>query len=263
MRRLLHITRFAFKANLAYRFTGLFTLLTNLFYVVVMYFLWRSIYQEKTVIRGMTFDQAFVYMTFAGSVVVLFTTYSEWIMSDHIVQGTITVDMLRPLDYQMQRLFQSMGFLLFNLLLITAPTAVVIVLFFRADMVTGINLLFFPVSLLLAYLISFAFDYVVGVTAFYTESIWGIVKVKEVLILLLSGALIPLRFFPEGIQNALRFLPFQAIYNLPLTILTDPVKPLAVYGRMLGVQAFWAVGLLLAGRLYFRQASKVLTVAGG
>jgi ABC-2 type transport system permease protein len=79
----------------------------------------------------------------------------------------------------------------------------------------------------------------------------------------LSGALIPFAFFPEPIRAVLAWLPFQAIYNVPLTLLLKPaLEPLQALG-LVGTQAAWIAVLILGSRLAFVRASRVLTVNGG
>jgi ABC-2 type transport system permease protein len=82
-------------------------------------------------------------------------------------------------------------------------------------------------------------------------------------VLVLSGGLIPLRFFPENIRHVLMYLPFQGIYNTPASILVDSSLSISNYWSMLGVQAIWGLALLCAGRLFFARAVKVVTINGG
>ena len=103
----------------------------------------------------------------------------------------------------------------------------------------------------------------IGLTSFYTESIWGISSTKDIIILFLSGSLIPLQFFPEAAQKVLKLLPFQAMYHLPLMMLVEPEQSTATYLTSLGIQIFWVVVLLILARLYYNKAIKVLRVAGG
>ena len=121
----------------------------------------------------------------------------------------------------------------------------------------------FPISLLLAFLISFSIDYFIGLMGFYSESVWGLSTTKEIIITVFSGALIPLQFFPEAMQKVLFWLPFQAIYHTPLMMLTKPDQGLSIFLPMMAVQLTWAVGLFLAARLFYNQAIKVLRIAGG
>ncbi|MBN1890042.1 MAG: ABC-2 family transporter protein [Thermoflexales bacterium] len=262
MKGYLSLLKGTYMARGAYRFTFLFTLTGNLLYIALLYFLWASIYRQSETLRGMTFNQAFVYVALAGSIFVLFKTWTEWGMSRSIVNGAIVVDLIKPLDYQLQMLSRAAGFALTNLVLITAPSVLVLFLAFGVGISPSIGLVFFPMGLLLAFLISFNLDYIVGLSGFYTESLWGISMTKEIITSLLSGALVPLQFFPEAAQSILRLLPFQAIYHVPLTMVTSPVDLQACL-RLLAVQAFWVVALFALSRLVYNKAVKVLTVNGG
>jgi len=259
----LALTRSSFMAVMMYRLSFVFTFIGNLLYIALLYFLWGSIYRDVDTIRGMSFNQAFVYVALAGSIFTMVKTWADWEISYHITSGAIIMDLIKPLDFQLYVLSQTAGFLLFNFSMIALPSALVLFLFFGAEIEVGVGLFFLPPALILAFLVSFAIDYIVGLTSFYTESIWGISMTKEIIITLLSGALVPLQFFPDVAQRFLRLLPFQAIYHVPLTMLTSPDLGLEGCAGLMGTQAAWVLILFLLGRLFFTRASRVLTVSGG
>jgi ABC-2 type transport system permease protein len=246
-----------------YRFSFFFTLMGNLLYMTLIYFLWKSIYASSVTIHGMTFNQTFIYLAVAGSLFILFTTGTDWNISNRIIDGSLIVDLLKPVDFQFLTLARTTGYTIFDLVVITVPSLLVLFLGFRADMKLGIGLLFFPIGLILSFLISFAIDFSVGLTSFYTESLWGISMTKTVITSLLSGALIPLPFFPQAAQNILRLLPFQAIYNIPLSMITSPNLGALDYLRALGVQVLWIAILFTFCRWFYQRAFNVLTVSGG
>lgn len=229
----------------------------------VAYYLWRSIYSSADVIRGMTFDQTFLYVALGSSVFILLKTYTDWYMSYDIREGRIIMDLIKPIDYQFYVLAFNVGFLLTNFIGITFPTVILLAFVFKVKFTIGLGLLFVPLSVVFAFLISFALDYIIGLSGFYTESIWGISMVKEIIVTFLSGALIPLQFFPDGIQKILLLLPFQAVYHTPLMLVTHPQQPLGTLVSMLLVQAFWVVVLFVASRMFFFQAVKILRISGG
>lgn len=263
MRRYLPVTRASFMLGFIYRLHMFFTLLTNIVYIVVIYFLWRSIYRSYDTLHGMTFEQTFLYLALASSVFVLFKTFTDWQMSRDIITGEIARMLLRPVDYQGIMFANAGGQMLMQMMLLTLPTLLLLLLVFRVHIPLGINILFFFISIGLSYILSFLLDYMVGLSSFYTQSLWGISTTKEILVLTLSGSLIPLPFFPEAVRNVLHFLPFQAIFNVPITMLTDPSLGLPDFVNMLGIQLLWVGALLIASRLFFRQAVKVLTINGG
>jgi ABC-2 type transport system permease protein len=263
MRGYIAFLRGAMMVGVVYRLGFLFTILGNVVYMIVAYFLWRSIYAGSESINGLTFDQALLYVALGSTLFILLKTYTDWGMSHEIRDGTISVYLTKPIDYQLYNFFTTIGFSSTSLITVTLPTVVMLLLVFRIHVDIGIGFLFFPFSMLLAFLISFNFDYAVGLTAFYTESIWGISTTKEILVSVLSGALLPLQFFPEALQRILMVLPFQAIYFTPLMMVTKPVQEAGVFLQMLAVQAFWAAATFLLSRLFYNHAVKVLRVAGG
>lgn len=263
MRAYLALTRGSFMIGLVYRFGFLFTILGNVIYLGVAYYLWRSIYQHSETIRGLTFNETFLYVALGSAVFILLKTYADWFISYEIREGLISIYLTKPLDYQLYALFSSFGSLLMNLSAITLPTILILTLVFGVEIQLGPGLLFFPLSLLLAFLISFCFDYFIGLVAFYTESVWGLTITKEIIVTVFSGALIPLQFFPDALQRVLLALPFQAIYHTPLMMATRPALGVEAYLPMLALQAMWAVVLFALTRLFYNQAVKVLRISGG
>jgi ABC-2 type transport system permease protein len=263
MRKYLAFMRCAFLTGVVWRLNYVFTLVSNLVFIVVLYYLWKSIYGASQTMNGMTFNQVFVYMTVASSIFVLFKTWLEWFISRDIISGAIAMKLTKPMDYQCLVISQASGQMLNNVIIITIPSMVVLFVVFKASLPLGWNVPFFCLSLPLACLLSLFIDYMAGITSFYTESLWGISTSKEIIVLVLSGGLVPLRFFPESIRHALMYLPFQGIYHTPASILVDSSLSIGDYWSMLGVQALWAALLLCAGRLFFAQAVKVVTINGG
>lgn len=263
IRQYLAATRAAFMVGIVYRFGFIFTIIGSFVYLGVAYFLWRSIYASQESMRGLTFNQAFLYVALGSAIFVLLKTYTDWELAYQIREGMIASLLIKPIDFQLYTLFISFGLFLINVLAITLPTFLALVFFFRVEFPLGPGVALFPASLVLAFLVSFAIDYFIGLLGFYTESTWGLATTKDIIITVFSGALVPLQFFPQAMQDVLFFLPFQAIYHTPIMMLTRPDLPLAELLAMLGVQGFWALALLLLSRLFYNQAIKVLRISGG
>jgi len=263
VRKYLALSKGWFMTGMVYRFGFIATIVGNILYMVIAYYLWTSVYDGQEVINGLSFDQTFLYVALASTVFILFNTYVDWLMSFEIREGRITNYLVKPIDHQLAVLAYGGGRTILNILIVTVPTALLLTFAFGVAIPVGVGLLLFPVSLFLAFLISFCFDYAVGLTGFYTESIWGLVTVKETLILALSGALIPIQFFPEGLQNLLRWLPFSAIYHTPLMMITQPDQGLGLLLERLAFQFFWVGTLFVFTRLFYNRAIKVLRIAGG
>ncbi|MBL8063122.1 MAG: ABC-2 family transporter protein [Anaerolineales bacterium] len=263
MKSYLALLRGSYMVGLVYRYGFLFNIAGNVLYMSVTYFLWRSIYQGRETLNGLTFDQTYIYVALGSAVFILLKTYVDWQLSFDIREGMIATYLIKPIDLQLYILFTSLGYCLMSLSAITIPTFLLLIFVFHIEIPLGVGLLIFPFSLVLAYLLSFCFDYFVGLLCFYTESIWGLSITKDIIVTVLSGALIPLQFFPDVIQNVLMWLPFQAIYYTPLTMVAQPTLGWETFLPMLGVQLFWVIALFGLTRLFYDQAIKVLRISGG
>ena len=263
MKSYLALMRGSYMVGMIYRFGFIFTILGNIVYMSVTYFLWRSIYRNSATLHGLTFDETFIYVALGSAVFILLKTYADWYISYEIREGIIAIYLTKPLDFQLYALFTSLGSVLINLTAITVPTILLLALVFKVNISFGLGLVLFPLSLLLAFLVSFSFDYFIGLMAFYTESTWGLSMTKEIIVTVLSGALVPLQFFPDAIQRVLLLLPFQAIYYSPLMMVSQPNLGWETFLPMLTVQLIWALVLFVAARLFYNQAIKVLRVSGG
>lgn len=263
MRSYLPIARATYMIGIVYRFGFLFTIFGSIVYLGVAYYLWKSIYRYSDTIRGLTFNETFIYVALGSAIFILLKTYADWYIHYEIREGIIANYLTKPLDFQIYALFANLGSLLMNLTAVTVPTALVMLFVFKVKVTFGIGLFLFPISLMLAFLISFSIDYFIGLLGFYSESVWGFSTTKEIIVTVFSGALIPLQFFPEAMQKVLFWLPFQAIYHTPLMMITRPNQGLDIFLPMISIQLVWAVILFVLARLFYNQAIKVLRIAGG
>jgi len=265
LRRYFSLTRAGILESFTFRSSLFLNLLGNLVYMIVMFFLWRAIYASspQTTVNGMTFRETLVYLTMAGAIFSTLDVYLVWKMGRDIQSGQISLYFTKPMDFFLREFFYVSGNVVVQLFLTLLPTFLIVCMFTGWTIPLGWNLMVFVPALFLSLLLNFSIDFIVGTLCLYTQSFWGINMVKEVIVLLLSGATVPLAFFPGTFRTVASFLPFQAMYNLPLQILISHTYTWADYGRALGVQLFWVVVLVTLGRLFFRQSSKIITVNGG
>ena len=248
-----------------YRMSVVVMLFGNIMYLIIIYNLWKAIYAsvDTPTVNGMTFSDTMIYLVLASAQFSFMEAYLVWEMGRGIQNGDIVIQLIKPISYESFQLFLIAGGNVFNFVVTFIPT------FFIVQFVTGwaipmgINLLYYLVSVILGSLINFAVDYFVGTICLYTHSVWGINIMKQILVTFLSGATVPLAFFPEILYKVIMFLPFHAIYNTPLTLLIHNDLPGAEVGRMLFTQLIWVVVMLVLARGFWKMSEKVITVNGG
>jgi ABC-2 type transport system permease protein len=78
----------------------------------------------------------------------------------------------------------------------------------------------------------------------------------------LTGAIIPIPFFPEPFRTIANLLPFGAMQNVPLRIYSGDITGSEMYTAIL-LQIFWLLVLLITGNLFMKRSLKYIIVQGG
>ena len=267
LKRNLTLTRAGVIEALQFRLSFVVIVIGNLLYLIVVYFLWKAIYASAgtDVVNGMTFSDTLIYLVLATALFNFMEMYTVWEIGRAIQSGKIVLDLLKPIEYRKYLFWSYSGSFVTQFFLTFFPTFLVVSAVTHGAIHFGWNLLFFVPSVVLAISINFSIDFLVGTICLYTESIWGINIMKQVVVLLLSGATIPLAFFPEKLRDIVELLPFAAIYDVPLKLLLwdgvslEPQEPWC----MLGFQLFWSIVMILLSKLFWKVSLRQITVNGG
>jgi len=183
-----------------------------------------------------------------------------------IMEGSISYEMVRPVDLYNRWFCQAAANRLARALLRCAPILIVALIMpepYRMSLPANAgHFLLFLLSLLLSLGVVVSFSMLMYISLFYTLSPMGVRIIVAVLSDFLAGATVPLPFFPEPFRKVAELLPFAAMQNMPLRIYTGNINGVDVlYGVML--QVFWLAVLLLVGRFAMRRAQKKVVVQGG
>lgn len=261
MKRYLTLTRAGVIEALQFRLSMLIMVVGNLLYLIVVYFLWKSIYASAgtDIVNGMTFTDTLIYLVLATALFNFMEMYTVWEIGRNIQSGKIVLDLLKPMDFRRYLFWSFSGTFVTQFFFTFLPTFIVVCVVTKGAIPLGINLLYFAVSVVMAVMINYSVDFIVGTICLYTESIWGINIMKQVVVLLLSGATVPIAFFPEPLKTVVYYLPFQSIYNAPLTLLLNSENVF----KTLGIQLFWCVFMTVISKLFWQISLRQITVNGG
>ena len=266
-RKLLALTRAGIMESLHYRLGTAVTLFANLIYLVLVYFLWKAIYASSGVdtVNGMTFTDTMIYLILATSLFNFLEMFVVWDMSRSIQSGKIILDLLKPMRFRKYTFWSYTGNHVVQFVLTFIPTFIVVMIVTGGAIPMGLNIVWFLVATVFALIINYNIEMLVAPICLFTESTWGINIVKETIVLLLSGATIPLAFFPEKARMVVQYLPFRAVYDIPLSILLGKSGSDTWQGllQLFALQIVWMVVLTLAGNLFWNTAVKKVTVNGG
>ncbi|WP_220457974.1 MULTISPECIES: ABC-2 family transporter protein [unclassified Actinotalea] len=252
----------AFKSLLAYRLQFFLGLLGNLFLLLSLFYLWRTILREGQQPLGFTWPdmKAYLLIGFVSGTVV--STYTDWRMAQRIQDGSVAVDLTKPVDYQRARLAEALGFAAFELVACALVAVGALAVFGGVAVPPPGTLALFVVSILAVVPLKFTIVYMSGLLCFWTQSYMGVSWARLALQQLFSGAMVPLAFFPDWLRVIAEVLPFQAMAYTPAMLYLGRLEGAELWWR-LGGQLGWTLLLWWAARAAWRAASRRLTVHGG
>jgi ABC-2 type transport system permease protein len=184
-------------------------------------------------------------------------------LPQRIRTGDIALDLHRPVDLQGWWLAVDLGRAAFHLVARGAVPVVAGALLFEMRWPSGDGLVALPLAVLLAIFVSFGIRYLLSLACFWLLDERGVNSIAGLLSYFLSGLLLPLALFPDGLSDVALHLPWAMTMQVPADVWLgrhDGTGPMA---RALGLQAAWAAALLLAGRALTRIAVRKVVIQGG
>ncbi|WP_164689702.1 ABC transporter permease [Herpetosiphon llansteffanensis] len=224
---------------------------------------WKALYSERDSIAGLDMQQTLTYIILARIVMPLVQWGYTQEFGYWIREGTISSELLRPVDFQ-ERIY--IGHLTRTFISLVQQLVVVgsLALFvFKISLPTDpLVWLSFLISLLLGCSILFCFDWIFGCIAFYSTEVWGLQVVRGSILLLFSGVLLPLTMLPTELQTIAKWLPFAQSVSVPVSILSG-MTPLSNLGSIWLQQLAWLGVMFMLSRLMFNFSVRKITVQGG
>lgn len=254
------------KNGMQYRLPFFITILSRAFTVLVTYYLWRAIYNSSpdTVIGGFDFQQitSYIIISFLTSIIVSLTSGIDNMIAFEITEGRIAMNLIKPINYRMYCFSIMLGKMLFNAMTTVIPFMLILTLTGLLEAASITEMFLYALSCLLGFTIINLFGFCFSMFAFYTTYYFGISMAKTVIVGFLSGATIPLTFFPSAIEKVLSILPFSSMNYTPVMIY---LGKLTGYEALvaIGLQIFWIIFFFGLGSFLWMQAVKRLTILGG
>lgn len=231
---------------------------------ILMMVVFGSIYTESApTIRGLNYPSLITYYVLVVLVSILVDSHIDETLQELIERGDIANYLVKPLSLLITNLVDEFAWKCFRLLLYL-PFLVALFLAFRNHLNLDAPLTTLPLvflSLLQASLLFFLFRYSLGLLSFFFTEVWGIVNLQAAVVMLLSGKLLPLSFFPPVLQQINRFLPFQYLLAFPVSLLQGQIDSFQIlFG--LAIQGFYVLLFLWIQALLFKKGLRQVGVVG-
>lgn len=262
-RTYLELIRLRFLSLLAYRLYLYSGVATYLLYIGGYYFFWMAVYGGREELAGLTPAQMATYLAVGWLARACYFNNLDEEIAQEVRDGTVAVQLVRPVPYLGQKLAGAVGEALFRLLFFSLPGLALAILLFPVQLPAGADRwLPYGLALLLAFAINAELNVLTGILAVFWVRIQGVQWARKHVIDLLSGLYLPLPLFPAPLAAVLAWLPFPLIGYVPSGILSGGMAPAETWG-WLARGALWALALGWAVAWAWRGVRRHLVVHGG
>ena len=110
-----------------------------------------------------------------------------------------------------------------------------------------LNMFVFSLALAFAWTVRFNLLYSIGLLSFWTDQTIALNNLVFTVFTVLSGMLIPIDLFPEGLRGVINFTPFPYLIDFPVRVMLGRVEGAALLTG-LAIQVFW-IAVFVALRL--------------
>lgn len=251
-----------FQNKMAYRLE-FFMGIVNTFITIVVYLcIYKALYGDALEVDGVTFTMVATNFVFSLGLSGAFE-FHEMFLQDKIKSGTIANEFLKPVNFMLRLLAENVGEGVFKIIFHFLPSVLLTLLFTELCPPASIlHFLIMFISVIFGYLILWLISFIVQTWSFWLFSVWGIMTIKNVIVKILAGTLLPLWFMPEGLRKIIAFTPFESIYFTPVQIYLGEVRGEELIGKMM-VQLLWVVVLWIIAQFFWKKGTKKLVVQGG
>lgn len=257
------VARLSIQRQFSYRAATLAGLATNLFFGILRAALIAALYGTQQQVAGYSLQDGITFTGLSQALIAYLALFSWHELMRTIYTGQVGSDLLKPVDYYTYWLAQDFGRAIIALLARGLPVIFFYAIIFDLSAPTQPGQwLALVLALLLAWLVSFNWRFLVNLAAFWTPNAIGVSRMAVSLSLFLSGFLMPLRYFPEWFVRLCYLTPFPHMVNSIVEIYLGIQEGAELAGTLFG-QAAWALILYLLGQWMLKAGVKRLVIQGG
>lgn len=240
VKKYLAVVKATWQEYLAYRTNFLLQVIGSFVTQLVIIALWYSIFKDLNAetIGSYRLPEMITYLLGAGIInsFILYSSQGDEV-NDDINRGYLSNFLTKPLNIPVYWLSRDLCRRLLTLIL-GIGEYLVILLIFSKYLVAPSSLGFLLLALtaiLLGGILHFFLFYIFSIIAFWMDQTWGPRFVIRVIMIVATGSLIPLSFFPDVWQKIFNVLPFKFMVFIPLQIYLGKISFDNIFWELLTV----------------------------
>jgi ABC-2 type transport system permease protein len=263
MRVFWELSRRAFQRQLTYRAATLAGLATNFFFGVLRASVLVALYGARQEVAGITLQGAVTYTAISQAAIGFLSLFSWYDLMNSVYTGSVASDLLKPMGYFRFWMAQDLGRATTQFLLRGLPILFAYAIFFRIVVPRGMEQwTALAVTIILAWMVSFAWRFLVNLASFWVPNAMGIMRFAFIMTWLFSGFIMPLQYYPEWFYKLCLWTPFPYMVNSIVEVYLGLLSGHALFYALLS-QLAWVAILIGVGQLVLRSGIKRLVILGG
>ena len=257
------LAKLSFQRQFSYRAANLAGLATNFFFGLLRASLMVALYRTRIEVNGISLQQAVTFTGLSQAIIAYLSLFSWWEVVNQIRTGDIASDLLKPINYFTFWLAQDVGRAVAHTLVRGVTLLLAYALFYDISLPSSFaQVLAIGAALVLGLMVSFAWRFLVNLSAFWMPGSRGIGPLAFSLSYFLSGFLMPMRFFPGWFARLCSFTPFPYMVNTVMEVYLGIITGPALWSALL-LQAVWVCILFGACQAVLRMGVRKLVIQGG
>lgn len=188
--------------------------------LLTMYFLWIAVLPQKNILYGYNQSLLLTYVlgtAIVGTVVLSSRSYE---VGDEINKGDLSNYLLRPINYFLYWFARDAGDKAMNVAFAVVELTILFFILRPPFFIQThpLYLLFFLLSIMVAIVMYFFFNFLMGLIGFWSPEVWAPRYIFITLLYFFAGGLFPLDMLPKQIFSIIQFLPFTYMLYFPVKI---------------------------------------------
>jgi len=262
----LTIAKMRFAVQLQYRAAAAAGFFTQLFFGFIKVMVFHGFYASTSVVQPISLGQA---VTYAWVVQVTYRM-APWAGDEDIIDmirnGHVAYELCRPLSLYFNWYCRLLSQKIVPVMLTGVPLYILVLL-----LPTGYGVrppgspaagAAWAISTCFALLLGCTIGNIMSISTLWTLSGLGMQRIVPAMIMVFSGMVVPLVYYPDWAQGILRYLPFSSLLDIPLRFYLE-VLPVSDLPSFILIQVIWTVTFMALGVILLKLGMRGVVIQGG
>lgn len=263
MKKYFAVFAITWQQGLAYRLNFILWRVRTVLQLLLVYFLWWTVFQSQSQVFGYTEQTIISYILISAVVRAVVLSSRVMDVGGQINDGNIVNFLIKPLDFVKYYFSRDIADKLLNITFAVVEI-LLIVLLLQPPIILQTNtvqIFLFLSSLFLAIILFFSISFIIGLLAFWLENAWGVYFLLFMFIEGFGGGIFPIDILPPFIAQIFLLTPFPYLIYFPSKLYLGTLSlDQTIQGFCILI--FWVITFYLLMRKTLREGLKNYTAVG-